>query len=78
MYVIMREKYIYSVWYVYDDFNFPKVFVLLMHVMYRKQQAKKKICNFLNYKKNLILFAKFNLHVYECIYPFLDKYFCFV
>lgn len=43
MRVIMRQKYINSEWYVNDDLKFPKVFVLLMYVMYRKQQPKKKI-----------------------------------
>lgn len=50
MCVIMRKKYIHSVRYVNDDLKFPNVFVLLMHVMYRKQPLKKKKIDFLKIK----------------------------
>lgn len=51
MCVIMRKKYIHSVRYVNDDLKFPNVFVLLMHVMYRKQPLKKKNTRFFKNKK---------------------------
>lgn len=42
MFFIMKKKSIHSVRYFNDDLNFLKVFVVLIHVMHREIQAKKK------------------------------------
>lgn len=52
MFVTMIKKDIHSARYVNDNLKFPKIFVLLMHVMYRKQHASKEKNRFFFLIKN--------------------------